>query len=93
MSSGVLQRIAIPICFFGWICHLGYLPHPLYFLQDGHWKGTLVVLFFWRLFDVLKPWPVRDSQKLPGGLGVTIDDILAALYVALLTSIWFAFRP
>lgn len=89
-SSIVIDEIiAIPICFFGWIYHLGYFPRPLYFLENGHWKGTLVVLFFWRLFDILKPWPVRGSQKLPGGLGVTIDDILAALYVALLTGVWF----
>jgi phosphatidylglycerophosphatase A len=84
------EIIAIPICFLGWLYHLGDLPGPLYFLQDGHWKTTLILMFFWRLFDVWKPWPVRDSQKLPGGYGVTIDDILAALYVALLSGIWFA---
>jgi len=30
---------------------------------------------------VLKPWPVRQSQSLPGGWGVTMDDLLAAAYV------------
>ena len=33
------------------------------------------------LLDVLKPWPVRSSQSLPGGWGVTVDDVLAAFYV------------
>jgi phosphatidylglycerophosphatase A len=36
-----------------------------------------------RLFDIWKPWPVRQSQALPGGWGVTVDDFLAAIYVAL----------
>jgi len=40
------------------------------------------VLF--RLFDVLKPFPIRTSQKLPGGWGIMIDDVLAAAYAILL---------
>lgn len=42
--------------------------------------GLLFALF--RVFDILKPWPVRQSQRLPGGFGVVIDDILAGLYTA-----------
>jgi len=43
-----------------------------------------------RLFDVIKPWPVKQSQGLPGGWGVTVDDFLAGIYVALLWLIaWF----
>ena len=38
-----------------------------------------------RLFDIWKPWPVRQSQCLPGGWGVTVDDLLAAAYVALVS--------
>ena len=34
-----------------------------------------------RFFDIAKPWPVRQSQVLPGGWGITIDDVLAAVYV------------
>jgi phosphatidylglycerophosphatase A len=36
------------------------------------------VLF--RLFDVIKPFPARVSQRLPGGAGVMIDDVIAGLY-------------
>lgn len=33
-----------------------------------------------RLFDILKPWPISVLEKrLPGGLGVMADDVLAAL--------------
>jgi phosphatidylglycerophosphatase A len=44
------------------------------------WKYAGVFVAF-RLFDVWKPWPVRQSQTLAGGWGVTIDDALAAVYV------------
>lgn len=40
--------------------------------------ATAFVLF--RVFDVVKPWPARDSQRLRGGLGVMVDDLLAGGY-------------
>jgi phosphatidylglycerophosphatase A len=33
-----------------------------------------------RLFDIVKPFPINRSQKLPGGAGVVADDLLAGLY-------------
>jgi phosphatidylglycerophosphatase A len=39
------------------------------------------VLF--RIFDVVKPAPARQSQDLPGGLGIMIDDLIAGAYVIL----------
>ena len=33
-----------------------------------------------RLFDFLKPYPARRMEKLPGGLGIMGDDVVAALY-------------
>jgi phosphatidylglycerophosphatase A len=35
---------------------------------------------FFRLFDVVKPFPARASQRLPGGAGVMVDDLIAGLY-------------
>jgi phosphatidylglycerophosphatase A len=38
-----------------------------------------------RLFDIWKPWPIRDlDHRLGGGLGIMLDDVVAALYAALL---------
>ena len=42
---------------------------------------TVAVFAAFRFFDVVKPWPVHQSQSLPGGWGVTVDDALAAVYV------------
>jgi phosphatidylglycerophosphatase A len=50
--------------------------------------GVLFVLF--RVFDVLKPWFIGASQRLPGGWGITADDFLAAALVALFSLVGFA---
>jgi len=40
------------------------------------------VLF--RVFDIVKPYPANALQRLPGGVGVMIDDLVAGLYALLL---------
>jgi phosphatidylglycerophosphatase A len=85
-GSVVFDEIAaIPICFLGWVAvHLwrtGSFPTPEFFFSKPNWLPTLGVFAAFRFFDVLKPWPVSQSQSLPGGWGVTVDDALAAVYV------------
>ncbi|WP_027858985.1 phosphatidylglycerophosphatase A family protein [Marinobacterium jannaschii] len=47
------------------------------------WLLTGFVLF--RLFDILKPWPIRwADKKVSGGWGIMLDDILAGIYAFLL---------
>jgi phosphatidylglycerophosphatase A len=49
--------------------------------------AVLVVAFFlFRVFDVLKPFPAGRSQAIPGGVGVMVDDLIAALYALVLVS-------
>jgi phosphatidylglycerophosphatase A len=46
-----------------------------------------IVLF--RLFDIVKPWPIRlADQKVKGGFGVMLDDLLAALAAVALVGVW-----
>jgi phosphatidylglycerophosphatase A len=90
----VLDEIAaIPVCFLAWVGILylrnGSLPAPEHFFSSSNWLGTVAVFAAFRLFDVAKPWPVRQSQSLPGGWGVTVDDVLAAVYVNLLALLVF----
>ncbi len=44
---------------------------------------ALAFLLF-RLFDILKPWPISAAEKLPGGWGVMSDDMLAGLAAAII---------
>ena len=59
----------------------GFWPPPEYFFSGWNGIMTIGVFLLFRLFDVSKPWPVKQSQSLPGGWGVTVDDLLAAVYV------------
>jgi phosphatidylglycerophosphatase A len=43
---------------------------------------VLLLFGLFRVFDVLKPWPVHSAQRLPGGFGVVVDDLLAGAYTA-----------
>jgi phosphatidylglycerophosphatase A len=79
------EIIAIPICFSGWLgivwLKSSSWPAPGFFFSAETWLATAAVFAAFRFFDVLKPWPVHQSQSLPGGWGVTVDDVLAAVYV------------
>jgi phosphatidylglycerophosphatase A len=43
------------------------------------WKYLLAGLILFRGFDILKPPPVRQLERLPGGLGIMLDDVAAGL--------------
>ncbi|TDI22629.1 MAG: phosphatidylglycerophosphatase A [Acidobacteria bacterium] len=42
--------------------------------------GALIGFFAFRLFDIVKPFPARQAERLPGGWGVMVDDLVAGLY-------------
>lgn len=41
---------------------------------------TLTSFLIWRLLDIVKPFPARTSEKLRGGWGIMIDDVISAIY-------------
>ena len=43
------------------------------------WPHTLIGLLLFRLFDILKPPPVRQLERLPTGTGIMLDDVAAGL--------------
>jgi phosphatidylglycerophosphatase A len=42
--------------------------------------GAIVGFFIFRVLDIVKPWPARRLELLPGGFGVVLDDIMAGVY-------------
>ena len=44
------------------------------------WKTFLAGFILFRVFDILKPFPVRRLERLPEGTGVVVDDLGAGLY-------------
>jgi phosphatidylglycerophosphatase A len=52
-------------------------------IENGSLSALALVFVFFRFFDILKPWPIRDvDHSLHGGLGIMLDDLIAALYAA-----------
>jgi phosphatidylglycerophosphatase A len=50
---------------------------------SGHPVWLLAAFVLFRFFDILKPWPIRDlDHRLMGGLGIMLDDVMAAVYAA-----------
>ena len=57
---------------------LGWVSH-------GRWWWLLAAFALFRLFDVWKPWPIAwIDRRVGGGFGIMIDDVLAAVYAALI---------
>ena len=47
-------------------------------------RGCLIAFIAFRIFDIFKPWPIRVlDQRVGGGLGIMLDDALAAIYAGL----------
>jgi phosphatidylglycerophosphatase A len=45
--------------------------------------GWLLAFVLFRAADIVKPWPIRDlDHRLGGGVGIMLDDLVAALYAA-----------
>ena len=62
-----------------WWLIVGVIPF------SAAWWAAAFVLF--RLFDIIKPWPIQlADRKVHGGLGIMLDDILAAIFT--LAGLW-----
>jgi len=44
------------------------------------WKTFLAGLILFRAFDIIKPPPVRQLEKLPEGTGIVLDDVAAGIF-------------
>jgi phosphatidylglycerophosphatase A len=65
-----------------WIALLG---------SPANWRHALIALVLFRLFDITKPFPARQLERLPEGWGIVFDDVAAGLYawvVAAILRIW-----
>ena len=51
------------------------------------WKTLLMGFILFRAFDILKPPPVRQLERLPEGTGIVMDDVAAGLYALLVMQV------
>jgi phosphatidylglycerophosphatase A len=52
------------------------------------WKYLLAGFILFRSFDIVKPFPLRRIENLPGGTGIMLDDVGAGLYALVLLQLW-----
>jgi phosphatidylglycerophosphatase (EC 3.1.3.27) len=48
---------------------------------EPNFKNLALAFILFRLFDILKPFPIREVENLGGGLGIVLDDVVAGAYV------------
>ena len=90
-ACAVLALLAIPICSVGekaagvkdphCVVADEYLTFPIALIGLPFvWPVVVFAFLTHRGLDILKPFPARRLQALPGGLGITIDDVFSSLY-------------
>jgi phosphatidylglycerophosphatase A len=78
-GAGVIDEVA------GMLVTLVGLPFDAWTIGIG--------FFLFRLFDVIKPFPAGRFERLPGGLGMVADDVMAGVYANLALRALFWFMP
>lgn len=69
-----------------WDEMVGYWLAAAFVPLQWHWLLAAFVLF--RFFDIFKPWPIRQiDQKITGGLGIMVDDVVAGLFTMLILAV------
>lgn len=54
-------------------------------LAPATWQTVVAGFILFRIFDILKPWPIRwIDRQISGGLGIMLDDVLAAVFAGAL---------
>jgi len=99
----VLSFVAIPLCAAaepligkgkdpGCIVADEYLTLPICYLGLAFTPAVIIAGFvFHRIFDITKPPPIKQLQEIKGGVGIVIDDFLAALLALACNHLLFRF--
>jgi len=60
---------------------IALIPTP--FLVEAAWWPAILAFILFRFFDIVKPYPARKLESLPGGMGIMADDLIAGIYAGL----------
>jgi phosphatidylglycerophosphatase A len=75
----------IPIAMPSLQSHMDFSVYAIFSaLSLVNWKYLLAGFLLFRLFDIWKPYPIKNLENLPGGWGIMADDWLAGVYAAIL---------
>lgn len=58
------------------------------FMVPKSWMWILIGFVLFRIFDILKPWPISIAdKKVQGGLGIMLDDVIAGVFALIIIQI------
>jgi phosphatidylglycerophosphatase A len=78
----------IPIAVPNLATHMDFSTYAIFSaLSMLNWKYLLAGFILFRLFDIWKPYPIGNLEKLQGGWGIMADDWLAGVYAAILLKV------
>ncbi len=63
----------------GMLLSLAFIPYDI--------RVVVIAFVLFRVFDILKPFPVRRLEKLPGSAGIMCDDIAAGIYTNIILQV------
>jgi len=83
----------IPLAMPSFSAHMDFSEYAIYSaLSLLNWRYLLAGFVLFRLFDIWKPFPIGNLEKLRGGWGIMADDWLAGVYAAILLKVALHFR-
>lgn len=57
----------------------------------GNYKYIILGFVIFRIFDIAKPWPIKQLQVLKGGWGIVIDDVVAGIFTRIILQLIILF--
>lgn len=64
----------------------------VFFHLTPSWSLLLAGFLIFRVFDIVKPFPIRKIEAFPKGWGIMLDDIMAAAYAGILINIYLLLK-
>ena len=62
------------------------------FRMGNAWFPILSGFLLFRIFDIIKPYPIKKVETLPSGWGIMMDDIVAAIYAGVIINLYLIIK-
>ncbi len=62
------------------------------FRMSEAWFPVLASFVLFRVFDIVKPYPIKKVEALPTGWGIMLDDVVAAIYAGVIVNLYLLLR-
>ncbi len=62
------------------------------FRMSEDWLPLLLSFLIFRIFDIIKPIPIKRIENFPGGWGIMTDDLVAAIYAGVVVNLYLILK-